>query len=268
MVTIATMEIITLLTVLLYIGAISAACLGIAGRLSQSKRWTVMLGLCAVIGHALLLQHWIDMPGGQNLAFFNLFSLGIWLIAVIVILAAFGKPLENLFLFIFPLALLSILLVNIFPQQMMVDTSADPKQLIHVLFAVVIFSVVGMAGLQATLLGLQQRQLHHKAKLAWLEKFTPLQTTETLLFQMLWIGFFLFTAMLISSYFFYADQLRGALLQKSIFSGLAWILFAWLLIGHHIFGWRGRKALYATFILVVLLLLLYFGSILFVGELQ
>ena len=48
--------------------------------------------------------------------------------------------------------------------------------------------------------------------------------------------------------------------HKTVFSVLAWLVFAWLLLGRARFGWRGRKAVRVLYTGSILLLLAYAGS--------
>jgi ABC-type uncharacterized transport system permease subunit len=48
--------------------------------------------------------------------------------------------------------------------------------------------------------------------------------------------------------------------HKVVFSVLAWLVFAVLLIGRHRYGWRGRSALVWVLAGTVLLVLAYLGS--------
>src|SRR5690606_26133480 len=65
-------------------------------------------GLIAVVTHLLNVYWVIRVPGGYDFDFFNMATLFSWTIAVIVLLSSLKKPLENLFLALFPLAVISI----------------------------------------------------------------------------------------------------------------------------------------------------------------
>jgi len=93
----------------------------------------------------------------------------------------------------------------------------------------------------------------------------PLLTLERLTFRFVLGGFVLLTATLLAGWFFreslYASN-GGAWKwdHKTVFSMLAWLTFAVLLIGRQRFGWRGRKAVRVLYIGAGLLLLAYVGS--------
>jgi ABC-type uncharacterized transport system permease subunit len=91
----------------------------------------------------------------------------------------------------------------------------------------------------------------------------PLLKLERLTFRFVEAGFILLTASLLAGWFF-AETLYGPQLSlwnhKTIFSVLAWLTFAGLLVGRARLGWRGRKARNVLYLGSGLLLLGYAGS--------
>ena len=92
----------------------------------------------------------------------------------------------------------------------------------------------------------------------------PLMTLERLTFRFMEAGFVLLSATLLVGWLF-AEQLYGPGLawkwnHKTVFSVLAWLTFAGLLIGRASLGWRGLKAVRVLYIGTGLLLLGYAGS--------
>ena len=92
----------------------------------------------------------------------------------------------------------------------------------------------------------------------------PLMTLERLTFRFVEAGFVLLSATLLVGWLF-TEQLYGPGLvwkwnHKTIFSVLAWLTFASLLIGRARFGWRGLKAVRVLYLGSGLLLLGYAGS--------
>lgn len=91
----------------------------------------------------------------------------------------------------------------------------------------------------------------------------PLLTLERLTFRFVLGGFVLLTATLLAGWFFGERLYGGAGWKwdhKTIFSLLAWLTFAGLLVGRQRFGWRGRKAVRVLYTGAALLLLGYVGS--------
>lgn len=90
----------------------------------------------------------------------------------------------------------------------------------------------------------------------------PLLMLERLTFRFVSAGFALLTATLLAGWFF-GDSLYGRSWNwdhKTVFSLLAWVAFAALLVGRSRFGWRGRHAVHMIYAGAALLLLAYAGS--------
>jgi len=249
----------------LYGGAASMQVLGVRKNAFKARPWALLTGFTAVVFHAFALYHWIDLDSGQNLTTFNLFSLVTWFVSLLILLMALVKPIENLLVFIFPLAALSILLVILVPGQHVLQTGSHPRQLIHILLSVCAFSVLSIAGLQAILLAIQERRLRVTHSIGVWKNVPPLETMETILFQMISLGFLLLTILLVSSFYSYHALLTAHFLNKSILAVSAWFVFAVLLSGRKFLGWRGKKAIYCTlsglFILVCIFSFSYFWAL-------
>ena len=85
---------------------------------------------------------------------------------------------------------------------------------------------------------------------------------ETVLFRVIWAGFILLTLTLVSGVV-YSEELFGKpaqLTHKTVFGVLSWIIFAALLAGRHVYGWRGRVAVRWTLAGFLTLVLAYLGS--------
>ena len=96
------------------------------------------------------------------------------------------------------------------------------------------------------------------------EAGVPLLTLERLTFRFVEAGFVLLSATLLVGWLF-AETLYGPGQawkwdHKNVFSLLAWLTFAGLLIGRARLGWRGRKAVRVLYLGSGLLLLGYAGS--------
>jgi len=141
-----------------------------------------------------------------------------------------------------------------------IQTSMHSKALFHMLFAGVALCVLCVAGIQAALVALQDHQLHHRYVGKWLRRLPPLETMESVLFRMLWMGFLLLTFLVVTSFYAFHDMLSGMILSKVIFTLFAWSVFAVLLGGRYFLGWRGRRASVGALVGVTLLVVTYFGS--------
>jgi len=109
-------------------------------------------------------------------------------------------------------------------------------------------------------LAVQDHQLRNKKPGGFVRALPPLQTMETLLFQMIGLGFFLHSLSLITGIIYLDDMFAQHIAHKTILSILAWIIFAILLWGRWRFGWRGSTAIRWTLAGFTVLFLAYVGS--------
>ncbi len=226
----------------------------------NAKIQTISVGMLAIILHGAVLYHIVVTGSGLNLGFFNALSLVAWMVALALLGAAIAKPLENLAIILLPLAALSIVLEMRFPTTHILPDSAPMGLRIHVLLSVLAYSLLTIGAFQALLLALQDRQLRKKRPIRIMHALPPLETMETLLFQIIGIGFFLLSLSLMSGLMFLEDIFAQHLVHKTVLSIVAWLVFAILLWGRWHFGWRGRKAIAWTLGGFVALMLAYFGT--------
>ena len=232
----------------------------------RPAKWVLWsIGLPAVVLHAYLLYQWIDVGFGQNLYLFNVLSLIAWISAGLVLVSTLQKPVQNLLIVIFPLALLSIIFVQQFPGLYLIDTGTNLFQLVHVLLSTVAFSILGVAALQALLMFAQDLFLRKKRPGRLLRLLPPVETMEILLFEITTLGFILLSFVLVLGLIFYGNVEVSQLSHSPYLAILAWIVFAILLWGHYRLGWRGRTAVRWTVCGVFILTASYFGNWLLVG---
>ncbi len=132
----------------------------------------------------------------------------------------------------------------------------------HLLISLLAYSLLTVAAVQALLMALMERRLHGAVLPSPLRALPPLLTMERLLFRILLLGFILLTLTLGSGMLF-SEEVFGRPLRfshKVVFSIAAWGIFALLLAGRRIYGWRGRVALRWTLAGFLALVLAYTGS--------
>ena len=131
----------------------------------------------------------------------------------------------------------------------------------HFLMAMLAYSLFTLAALHALLMAVAEKHLHKGRLSPLLAGLPPLLTMEALLFRLIHIAFILLTLTLISGIFF-SETLFGKALSfnhKTVFAILSWLIFAALLVGRHLRGWRGRLALRWTLTGFAALILTYVG---------
>jgi len=224
------------------------------------RNQSLMIGLAAVFIHGSLLYPAIITANGLNLGIFYAASLVAMTTALLLLLASFVEPVENLGIPVFAVAALCIGLTMIFPDPHII-TSANSMQLdSHILASLLAYSILGLAVLQALLLAIQDSHLRNRTPGGFIRALPPLQTMESLLFQMIATGFTLLTLALVTGVLFLEDLFAQHLVHKTTLSLIAWVVFAVLLWGRWRFGWRGRVAIRWTIGGFIFLMLAYFGS--------
>jgi ABC-type uncharacterized transport system permease subunit len=227
---------------------------------SRIQRTAIYLAWAAVCTHLLFTAIVFQQNSGFNFSFFSTSSLVAMIVALLLLIAALNKPVEKLGLAIFPLAAIMLALELNFADKPHSLPSYNWAMSTHILTSIIAFSLLNIAALQAILLAIQDQQLKSHPPKRFIQSLPPLQTMESLLFQMLGTGLAFLTISLVSGFLFIEDLFAQHLVHKTVLSILAWIIFSGLLMGRHRYGWRGQIAIQWTLIGFVLLLLAYFGS--------
>ena len=183
-----------------------------------------------------------------------------WTIVLLLLLSSLTKPVENLGILLLPLAAVTLYLESQYPSTGFLRQQAGWSLKIHVLVSMLAYSLLTLASVQAVLVAIQDHHLRHRHPGGFIRTLPPLQTMESLLFEMIGVGFALLTLALISGFLFLEDMFAQHLVHKTVLSILGWIVFGTLLWGRYRFGWRGRTAIIWTLSGFVILMLAYFGS--------
>jgi ABC-type uncharacterized transport system permease subunit len=212
--------------------------------------------------HTLLLGRAVFAPDGMHLGVGNAVSAILWLTVLIYWLGNFHYRLDSLHSLVLPAAALAALLPAVFPSLKPLPNTDLLAFKIHLLIAMLAYSLFTIASLHVLLMALLERRLHGGALPRALRGLPPLLALETLLFRIIWAGFILLTLTLVSG-MIYSEELFGKAAKfnhKTVFGVLSWIIFAALLGGRHVYGWRGRIAVRWTLTGFLMLVLAYVGS--------
>jgi ABC-type uncharacterized transport system permease subunit len=212
--------------------------------------------------HGWLLYQTLFIWGALNLGLVYAMSLILWLTVLVYWLGRYFYPLSSLQTLVLPLAAISTALPAIFPEAHILSQPASGLFDTHVLMAMLAYSLFTIAALHALLMSLVEKRLHHGRMPKVLQNLPPLLTMETLLFRIVGVGFVLLTITVASGMLF-SEKIFGHPLQFThmVLFGLAsWAVFAVLLWGHHVYGWRGHKAVRWTLSGFGLLILAYLGT--------
>ena len=182
------------------------------------------------------------------------------IVALILLLASLRIPVENLGIFLFPMTALMLGLDLYFPERQRSLSNAGWEMNTHILASIIAFSLLNIAAVQAIFLAIQNQQLKSRQPKRYLQSLPPLESMESLLFQMIAAGLFFLSISLGSGFIFLEDIFAQHLAHKTFFSIIAWLIFSALLLGRRRYGWRGRTAIKWTLLGFLFLLLAYFGS--------
>jgi ABC-type uncharacterized transport system permease subunit len=194
----------------------------------------------------------------------------LWFSLAVLLYESRTMDVRSLLRVLAPAAALTCGLAALFPGQLLPLSAARPSFVAHLLMGTAAYGVLFMAALHALLMVSAQRALQsatseegqHLGPLRLIGELPPLMALEKLLFSLIGLGFMLLTLTLLSGTLFSGEVFGKAFRfdHKTLFTILAWLVFAALLIGRKLRGWRGRTALRFTLVGFALLLLGYVGS--------
>lgn len=226
-----------------------------------ARSWQKMLIALPLSLHGLLLYQSVFAAGAVNFNLANALSAILWLTVLIYWLTSFADDLLGLQVMVLPIAgVTAILPAFSIPSHTLPYTSL-PAFKLHFFISILAYSLFTIAAFQALFMTFIERQLHHKS-VSPLPQFPPLLAMEKLLFRLITVAFLLLTLTLASGILFSEELFQKAMPvnHKTIFAIISWFIFAALLSGRYIYGWRGRVAVRWILTGFIMLLLAYLGS--------
>jgi ABC-type uncharacterized transport system permease subunit len=232
----------------------------------KTAHWRAALMPVLVAAHAALLGVAVWSGGEFRFGFAQALSATLLLAVLVLWIEGMFVPVRGLDVLVLPAAAICVLLPLGF-HGAAIGAGVDSTALrLHLLVAIAAYSLLTIAALHALLMALLDRRLHSPLQSQGLGRIfgqlPSLLALEKLLFRLIGVGFLLLTATLVTGVFF-SEQLFGRALRfehKTVFTIASWIVFAGLIGGRIVFGWRGRTALRWTFAGFLMLLLAYVGS--------
>ncbi|AEB86167.1 cytochrome C assembly family protein [Alicycliphilus denitrificans] len=218
------------------------------GHLAMAPAWTL---------HAAALA-WGLLGSTPHFGFAAALSMTAWLVLTTYAVERQLFPQMRTRWALCALGGVSVLLAALFPGRPL-HVSASPWLPLHLTLGIACYGLFAAAVVHAGLMGRAERQIRLAADS---NSGIPLLTLERLTFRFVSAGFVLLSATLVAGWLF-SEQLYGRAWlwdHKAVFSVLAWITFAVLLLGRSRFGWRGRSAVRVLYAGAALLLLAYVGS--------
>lgn len=248
-----------LVAVICYLMGVIFQSLNIAGN-RDTRNKVLTFGTMAVVAHAISAFGVIRTTTGYHFGISEISTLIAMSISLLVIISSFRKPLENLFLGLFPLAIAAII-ASLTISSNYPPTSMSAGLASHVLLSILAYSIITIAAMQSAFLAFQNYRLKHKHAGGVIKRFPPLQDMESFLFELLWVGEILLALSMLAGVIFFQDVWgQEGIIHKAFFSSLAWLVFAGLLWGRHVLGWRGTTAIRGTLTGFIFLILGFYGS--------
>lgn len=233
-------------------------------RTSQEKpgisRGLISAVTAALIAHSIGVYCEIFNDGRIDLSLLHVASLIFLVINSLVLVSGLRKPLHTLFLFLLPISSLLVLGSGLSHNHSQLIIDQPLTMVSHILLSILAYSLFIMATLHSLLLSFQNYQLKHKHPTGLVRLLPPLQTMESLFFEMLWVGEICLLMAIVSGFLFIDDLFAQHLVHKTVFSLLALVIYGVLLWGRHQRGWRGTKAIRWALGGFCTLMLAYFGS--------
>ncbi len=227
---------------------------------NKLNKYSLFPGGLGLLLHAVFTFNQFVQQPYLDVSFFNICSITTLIISLLLVLVSLSKPIEKLGILLFPLTGTALLLSIFFPSNEQLLQYENWQMNIHVFSSIVAFSLLNIAAIQAIFLAIQDQQLRKHPPSRLVMNLPPLQSMESLLFQMITTGIIFLTLSLTTGALFIEDIFAQHLSHKTVLSILAWVIFSSLLYGRIRFGWRGQSAIQWTLIGFTSLLLAYFGS--------
>jgi ABC-type uncharacterized transport system permease subunit len=217
--------------------------------------WVMIL--IAIIGHSDAIMHMMRSRGAFSIGLFEAISLLGWTLAVLACLISIDK--QNRVLGAILMFSAAVGAAPTGGRTYAEATTAGWELTAHILLSMAAAALLFAAAVTALLLVFLDRRLRTRRLADLPSALPPLDALEKVMFRLIAAGFGLLTLALLTGFVFVTNLFTQNLVQKTVLSLIAWLLFGVLLIGRWRFGWRGRSAVRWTLFGFGILALAYFG---------
>jgi ABC-type uncharacterized transport system permease subunit len=222
--------------------------------------WALIL--IAIIGHSDAIMHMMRLNGRFSIGLLEAMSLLGWTLAVLACLVSIEKQNRVLGAILMLSAAVGAAVGTGLGQvgRSYVEATTTGWELTaHILLSMAAAALLFAAAVTAILLVFLDRRLRTRRIADLPSALPPLDALEKVMFRLIAAGFGLLTLALITGFVFVTNLFTQNLVQKTVLSLIAWLLFGVLLIGRLRFGWRGRPAVRWTLWGFGILAVAYFG---------
>ncbi|MCK3655501.1 ABC transporter permease [Pasteurellaceae bacterium Macca] len=257
---------LAILTILAYLGALNLgvyALRHLEHHQPQGERLlkgVFALGLFACALHfASAFQHLFNLEG-QNFTLTNVASLISLLMSLLATLALpKWKTIWFPVSIIYAIAIVCVAVASFVEGSVIKQLAENIGLLFHLTIAIFSYALFFIALLYA----IQLKWLDHKLKnkqLRFSPVLPPLMTVERHFFNLTLVAQVILTLTLVTGMIYLHNFFASEQIHKAIFSFLAWLVYAILLLGQWKLHWRGNRVLIYSISGMMLLTIAYFGS--------
>ncbi len=225
----------------------------------RAAAWSAPALIAGWVLHLVLLLldigGWGQAEPGARLGFAPVLSMTVWLVIAVHGVESRLVPLPGVRRVLAAVGAVAVALAWMFPGEARV--LASPWAPLHFVLGIASYGLFGAAVLHALLLDGAERRLRTRRVDAAGTMGMPLLQLERMTFRFVEAGFAVLSATLLLGVLTTSTWIWD---HKTVFSLLGWAVFAALLGGRRLYGWRGRRATRWLYAGAALLLLAYVGS--------
>lgn len=244
----------------LHFGALAGISLGNSAEKSTKigLKSVMVVGFIAALLHFITLSHAFIGTDGQN---FTLANVAALISLIMSVLATWALPRWKSMWFpvsiIYVLSIVTVAISSFVSGSVIKQLAENKGLLFHLAMAVVSYALFFIALLYA----LQLKWLDKKLKA---KQFSPdlpaLMTVSRHFFNLTLTAQILLTLALVTGMIYLHNFFAAEHIHKAIFSSIAWLVYAILLLGQWKLHWRGNRVLIYSISGMMLLTFAYFGS--------
>jgi ABC-type uncharacterized transport system permease subunit len=253
---------VILATILFFLYAASAWAMLRSVKQPRLELVAWILILVAIIGHSDAIMLMMRLNGRFSIGLLEAMSLLGWTLAVLAGLISIDKHNRVLGAILMLSAAIGAAVGTGLGQvgrSYAEATTTGWELTAHILLSMGAAALLFAAAVTAILLVFLDRRLRTRRIADLPSALPPLDALEKIMFRLIAAGFGLLTLALITGFVFVTNLFTQNLVQKTVLSLIAWLLFGVLLIGRLRFGWRGRSAVRWTLWGFGILAVAYFG---------
>jgi ABC-type uncharacterized transport system permease subunit len=217
-----------------------------------------VLILIAIIGHSETIMLMMRSNARFSIGLLEAMSLLGWTLAVLACLVSIDKQNRVLGAILMLSAAVGAAMTGA-GRSYAEATSVGWELTAHILLSLGAAALLFAAAVTAVLLVFLDRRLRTRRLSNLPSALPPLDALEKIMFRLIAAGFGLLTLALLTGFIFVTNLFTQNLVQKTVLSIIAWLLFGVLLVGRLRFGWRGRSAVRWTLWGFGILAVAYFG---------